>query len=85
MLEEADGPLPHFWPSTAILKVYERRIHGTTLPRANRANAGTPENYWLTEIGIILFEYVCSRVHDQPAGIMILSSKYNRKTWQYYV
>ena len=85
MLEEADGPLRHFWPSLAILKLYACRIHGTTFPRASRANAGTPENYWLTEVGILLFEYVCSRVHDQPAGIMILSSSSQRKTWPYYV
>ena len=71
--EQASGPLPHFWPRNAVRKIYERRIHGQSLPRANRADLGSVADFWLTEIGLFLFEYFMGRHQDVPLGVFILA------------
>ena len=59
--QQADGPLPHFWPSAAVITIYERRVHDSTLPRANRAETGTVADYWLTRIGVFLIKFLMDR------------------------
>lgn len=77
--EQVDSPLPHFWPDGAVLEIFERRIHGQSLPRANRAEAGTTADFWLTEVGVVLFEYLMGRVQDTPRGVLIKCGVYQEK------
>ena len=72
---QAGGPLPHFWPSAAITTFYERRVHGRTLPRANRAEAGTVADYWLTQIGVDLIEYLIAR-EEAPTTLLLRRADY---------
>ena len=72
---QACGPLPHFWPSAAVTTFYERRVHGRTLPRANRAEAGTVADYWLTQIGVDLIEYLMAR-EEAPTTLLLRRAEY---------
>ena len=74
--EQASGPLPHFWPRNVVIALYERRIHGQSLPRASRAKGGTVADFWLTEIGLFLFDYFLDRHQDVPHGVLIRSGFY---------
>ena len=72
---QASGPLPHFWPEYAVTTLYERRVHGRTLPRANRAEAGTVADYWLTQIGVDLIEYLIAR-EEAPTTLLLRCADY---------
>ena len=76
---QASGPLPHFWPSPAVTTFYERRVHGRTLPRANRAEAGTVADYWLTQIGVSLIEYLIAR-EEAPTTLLLRRAEYPPET-----
>ena len=45
---QAQGLLPHFWPESVIRTLHERRIHGQSLPRPNKANSRKVADFWLT-------------------------------------
>ena len=76
---QASGPLPHFWPAYAVTTLYERRVHGRTLPRANRAEAGTVADYWLTQIGVDLIEYLIAR-EEAPTTLLLRRADYPPET-----
>ena len=76
---QASGPLPHFWPAHAVTTLYERRVHGRTLPRANRAEAGTVADYWSTQIGVDLIEYLIAR-EEAPTTLLLRCADYPPET-----